>query len=281
MRGHGKETNACKSPHRGVSKLQATRIFESSSSGTSMSIKSKPSHRLRRGTSVSLIVVAASGMVTLCGGCQDGPFYALKVANPYFSIREWKRDEELGVTDHERRQQLAKLAKTIDSLPPERQQFWAGHLEQMLEHDESPEMRRLVVQAAGRMEDPAALRLIEQGLDDASVKVRMEACRSLGNKTGDEATRMLVATVGTDTNQDVKHSAMVALSHHKNQIAIDSLRIALSDRNPATRDLAMESLRGVTGKNYGDDPQVWIAALDGKSTEEAPVRFADRIRDLF
>ena len=244
-----------------------------------MTIKSNQ-HRYPRANFATMIAVAASSVVTFCG-CQDGPLYALKVANPYFTMREWKRDEELGVTDDQRRQELAKLADTIDSLPADRQKFWAGHLEQMLEHDESPEMRRLVVQAAGRLEDPAAIRLIEKGLDDASVKVRMEACRSLSKKSGEEATRLLVATIGTDTNQDVKHSAMVALSQHKNQIAVDSLRLALSDRNPATRELAMESLRSATGKNYGDDPEIWIAALDGKPTEEAPIRFADRVRDLF
>jgi HEAT repeat protein len=154
-------------------------------------------------------------------------------------------------------------------------------LQKLMENDQSPEMRRLVVRAAGNLNDPAAMRMIEQGLDDSSTKVRMEACRSLSLKTGDDATRMLVATVGTDTNQDVKHAALAALASHKSPIAVDSLRVALNDRNPATRELAMESLRGATGKNYGDDPQVWIAALSGTPTEEAPVRLADRVRDLF
>lgn len=234
----------------------------------------------RRGLNLLLATAIASGAAVL-SGCQDGPLYALKYTNPYFTMREWKEDEKLGVTDHERRKQLASLAESIDTLPAERQQFWSGHLQKMLENDQSPEMRRLVVRAAGRLDDPAALAMIEKGLDDASVKVRMEACRSLGMKSGDEATRLLVATIGTDTNQDVKHSAMAALANHKNPIAVDSLRLALADRNPATRSLAIESLRGATGKNYGDDPEVWIAALDGKPTEEAPVRLADRVRDLF
>jgi hypothetical protein len=215
-------------------------------------------------------------------GCQDGPLYAMKTVNPYFTMKEWKEDEALGVTDHERRKQLARLAETIDQLPPDRQEFWAGHLHKMLENDQSAEMRRLVVRAAGRLDSPTALEMIEQGLDDTSTKVRMEACRSLGRKSENEdATRLLVAAIGTDTSQDVKHSAMDALANHKNKIAVDSLRLALSDRNPATRTLAVQSLRGATGKNYGDDPQVWIAALDGKPTEETPIRFADRLRDLF
>jgi hypothetical protein len=245
-----------------------------------MPIKSKSARGTLRWTSALSALAATVSLVGL-SGCQDGPLYALKVANPYYSMREWKQDEQLGVTDHVRRKQLAELAETIDRLPAERQQFWAGHLQKLFETDQSPEMRRLVVRAAGKLNDPAAMRMIEQGLDDSSVKVRMEACRSLGMKSSDDATRMLVAAVGTDTNQDVKHAALAALASHKNPIAVDSLRVALNDRNPATRELAVDSLRGATGKNYGDDPQVWIAALDGTPTEEAPVRLADRVRDLF
>jgi hypothetical protein len=253
-----------------------------------MPIKSKPTHPAEtpgpipaasRRVRLLLTGTVALSAVSLTG-CQDGPLYAMKTVNPYFTMKEWKEDEALGVTDHERRKQLAKLSETIDKLPPDRQDFWAGHLQQMLENDQSAEMRRLVVRAAGRLEGPAALKMIEQGLDDSSTKVRMEACRSLGMKSENEdATRLLVAAIGTDTSQDVKHSALDALANHKNKIAVDSLRLALSDRNPATRTLAVQSLRGATGKNYGDDPQVWIAALDGKPAEETPIRFADRLRD--
>ncbi len=124
--------------------------------------------------------------------------------------------------------------------------------------------------------------MIDKGLDDDSTKVRMEACQALGKRQGDDAARMLAATVGTETSDDVKHAALTALSNHKSQLAIDSLKIALSDRNPATRDLAVQSLKGATGKNYGDDPTVWIAALDGKKpTSQPPTRIADRIRNMF
>lgn len=221
--------------------------------------------------------------LTCCAltGCQDGPLYALKAANPYYSMREWKRDEAIGVTDHERRKQLTLLSETIDQLPANKQEFWTGHLKQMMENDENPEMRRLVVRTAGRLQDPSALAIVDKGLDDASVKVRMEACHALGRMQGDEAARTLAAAVGTDTSLDVRHAAIEALASHSNQIAIDSLKVVLSDRNPATRDLAIQSLRGSTGKDYGDNPQVWIAALDGKPTPQVETRLADRIRNLF
>ena len=196
-------------------------------------------------------------------------------------MRQWKQDEAIGVTDHERRKQLALLADTIGQMPSDKQTFWAGHLEKLIDNDQSPEMRRLAVRAAGSLRDPRAMAMIDKGLDDESVKVRMEACQALGRRKGDDAARVLVATIGSETNQDVKHAAMTALANHNNQIAIDSLKIALSDRNPATRDLAVESLKGATGKNYGDDPDVWIAALEGKPTEQAPTRFAERVRNFF
>ncbi len=214
-------------------------------------------------------------------GCHDGPLYALKVANPYFSMNEWKDDDQLGVTDHERRQQLTVLADSIGTMPADKQQFWSAHLAKMIENDASPEMRRLAIRAAGNLRDGSALALIEQGLKDDSVKVRMEACKSLGRRTGDESAQALASVVGSETSEDVRHAALSALADHRNPIAVNALRTALDDRNPATRDLAVRSLKGATGKNYGDDPQVWIAALDGKPTPQAETRIAERIREIF
>ncbi|MGB7328825.1 MAG: HEAT repeat domain-containing protein [Rubripirellula sp.] len=237
--------------------------------------------RGRRSFVAILMGVCVAASSCLMVGCQDGPLYAIKAANPYYSMNEWKKDEAIGVTDHQRMQQLSDLADTIATLPANRQQFWTGQLKQMIENDQSPEMRRLAVRAAGALKDASSLALVEAGLDDESMKVRMEACESLGRRPGDEAARLLAATLGSETSQDVKHTAIEALAKHKSPIALDSLRVALADRNPATRDLAIASLRGVTGKNYGSNPDVWIAALDGKPTAEPETRIADRVRGLF
>lgn len=214
-------------------------------------------------------------------GCQDGPMYALKTVNPYFVMKEWREDSAIGITDHERRTQLQSLASSIGRLPAERQNYWSTHLEQLMESDPSAEMRRIAVQAAGNMTDGSAVAIIEKGLDDDIAKVRMEACRALAKRTDESSSRMLAAVIGTDTDADVKHAAMAALGNHRNAIATDSLRLALQNRNPATRDLAIRSLKGSTGKDYGSDPEVWIAALDGKPVEERPAGFTDRLRSFF
>ena len=92
---------------------------------------------------------------------------------------------------------------------------------------------------------------------------------------------MLAETAGSVTDQDVRQAAFAALGKHKGPVATDALKIALEDRNPATRGIVMSSLRTTTGKNYGNDPDVWIAAMQGKPVEEQPVRFADQVQKMF
>lgn len=216
--------------------------------------------RLRWALIAPLAIGSASAAVS---GCQDGPMYALKAANPYFVMKEWKQDEDIGVTDHVRRAQLSDLAESIAEMPAGRQVFWASQLKNILENDPSPEMRRLAIVAAGSLADPvASADLIQLGVDDSVTKVRMEACRALGKQSGDDAARMLAAVVGTDTDLDVRQAAIAALGRHRSQISTELLRRTLEDRDPATRSLAIASLRQVTGQNHGEDPSAWIAALD-------------------
>lgn len=205
-------------------------------------------------------VCFAGGLIT---GCHDGPLYALKHTNPYFT-RQWKSDEQIGVTDHRRCEELTSLAESMPSLRPDRQQFWSAHLSEIYNNDESAEMRRLAVLAAGKSSDPAMMGLIEKALDDENLKVRMESCRALGNRQDEQATRLLAATVGKSQDKDVRHAAIEALAEHSGPIAADSLKLALTDRNPATQALVIGSLRRSTGKDYGNDPETWIAALEGK-----------------
>jgi hypothetical protein len=238
------------------------------------------SQPLKQPIAIMMAILTSVGSL-ISAGCQDGPLYALKVANPYYSMNEWKEDSKLGVTDHERREQLTVLAETIGTMPAKRQQFWSEQLKKMIENDSSPEMRRLAVRAAGNLSRGSGYALLEQGLDDDSEKVRMEACKSLGQSNDEQSARALASVAGTETSEDVRHAALTALASHKNPIAVKALRLALEDRNPATRDLAVQSLRDATGKNYGNDPQVWIAALDGTPTPEAETRITDRVRELF
>lgn len=218
----------------------------------------------------TLYLVFAGVMMGALTGCQDGPLYALKHTNPYFTMRQWKQDEQIGVTDHRRREELISLVETMPTLPADRQQYWSSHLEQIFANDESAEMRRLAILAAGKSQAPGMIQMIEKGLEDENLKVRMESCRALGNRPDEQAARLLAATVGKSQDKDVRHAAIAALASHPGPIASDSLKLALQDRDPATQDLVIGSLRKSMGKDYGNDPETWIAALDGKEVPDQP-----------
>lgn len=213
----------------------------------------------------ALLVICCAGTA----GCHDGPLYALKQANPYFVLKEWRADEKYGVTDHERRETLMSLAQQIGKMSAKDQMFWAQHLDRIMKKDPSPEMRRLAVLAAGRLESSSALALLEEGLGDENLKVQMEACKALANRKESQAVQLLASTLGTTTEQDVKNTAIAALGNHRGNIPVDALRIVLNETDPATVDLAINSLRGVIGTDYGDDPKAWIAAIDSRQSPPA------------
>lgn len=212
--------------------------------------------------------IIAATVISSLTGCHDGPLYALKYTNPYFH-HEWQQDRAFGVTDHQRRQELLKLAKVIDRMEPKEQAFWYQQVQNIMESDPSPEMRRLCVLTAAKVATPDALTLIETGLKDDNLIVQMQACKALGDRNEPRAAQILATTIGSTSELDVKHAAIEAIAQHDGKTAVNSLRLVLDDLNPATTDLAINSLRTVTNEDYGTDPAEWIAQLDQASPVEA------------
>jgi hypothetical protein len=230
---------------------------------------------------IPLGILAAAMLLAGVTGCHDGPLYGLKVANPFYSMHQWKQDEDIGPTDHQRLKEMRRLVAVMPSLPEDRQAAWFTHLRGIMDHDSSPEMRRLAVIAAGNTQLSGSSELIGRGLKDDSLKVRLAACHVLGERGDEASARVLAETAGSTSDADVRNAALAALGQHSGKIAVDALKLALDTRDPATRDLAIASLRGATGKDYGDDPEVWIAALDGKDVPEKQTQIADRLRELW
>jgi len=73
------------------------------------------------------------------------------------------------------------------------------------------EPRRLLVDLAGRLEDPAARRLLLAGLEDESPAVRAEAATALGDGGFREALRPLLERRARDAAPEVRQAAAGAL----------------------------------------------------------------------
>lgn len=221
------------------------------------------------------------------GGCHDGPMYALKRVNPWYTAYEWKADEALATTDAQREAELKALISQIDSMPPAEQQSWVDQLDQLMEHDQSAHMRALAVRAAANSNIASSLGIIERGLDDDDSKVRIVSAQSLAARSEQEATRLIIKTIHSESNKDVRLAAITSLGNHRGDGVTETLRSTLEEPDLAYQYSSIASLRKVTGKDAGQSVDAWIAMLDSPaSSETAPSEtdgksWASRLRKVF
>jgi HEAT repeat protein len=76
---------------------------------------------------------------------------------------------------------------------------------------EDADLRRLLLDLAGRFEDPAARRLLLLGLDDPSPAVRVEAATAVGEGGFREALRRLLELKSRDPVPEVRLAVAGAL----------------------------------------------------------------------
>lgn len=226
------------------------------------------------------VAVAAS-----IAGCHDGPMYALKQVNPYFTMKEWAEDERLGPTDATRAEELKRVVAGMSRWSEADQRRWLVELERIMEHDQSPFMRGLAVQAAASSRVSEATKLLERGVRDDDFKVRMITAKALGNRPQDpEATRLLAEVVNTETNKDVRLAAIKSLGRHSGPIATEALKSAVQETELAYQHAAASSLRAITGQQYGDEPEAWVAYLENQpvaDTTSGNSSWTDRVRGWF
>jgi HEAT repeat protein len=75
----------------------------------------------------------------------------------------------------------------------------------------SPEVRRLLVELVGKLEDRRASKLLLAALGDPDPRVRSEAARTLGDGAFPEAVRPLMAAKSGDSEPEVRQAAARAL----------------------------------------------------------------------
>lgn len=224
--------------------------------------------------------------VACLSGCHDGPMYALKRVNPWYSVYEWNADEKLATTDAQRESELRALISQIYSMEPQEQKSWVNQLDQLMTHDKSAHMRALAVRAAAKSNIPESLVIIEKGLDDDDSKVRIVSAQSLQQKSDPEATRLLIKTIHSDSNKDVRLAAIASLGDHRGEGVMETLRSTLEEPDLAYQYSSISSLRKVTGKDAGQNVEAWLALLDSLPTSESPPEqneksWAGRFKQLF
>jgi HEAT repeat protein len=109
--------------------------------------------------------------------------------------------------------------------------------------------------------------------------VRVACCKSLGLRGEARSVPGLAAALRDDEEMDVRLAAAEALGNIKTPDSIAAVAVALNDRDPAMQFVGVESMKAITGKDYGGDVDAWrqVAAGNPPPVPETP-SIAQRIR---
>jgi HEAT repeat protein len=222
-------------------------------------------------TGMCLLVLAAVG-------CGERPLQGM--LDPW-SRKAWKEDERFGPTFYTKREELRAMRKDMRSRGAGDQERLALDLAERLKNEQHPVLRSEIIRTLGTIPSPTASQALVAATTDADADVRVVACDVWGKRGGDEARHTLVQVLGSDTDPDVRMAATRELRHFKNDPqAMQALKLALDENNPALQFRAVESLRDMTGKDYGTDMIAWKEFIDGGNPPEPPpASIAEMLRD--
>ena len=220
------------------------------------------------GSALAAIVALALGL-SLVSGCTDGPFYQMKKMNPYFQS-QWKKDRELGPTFTDRLAELDLLQSQLAGMPEAEQQRWTEQLSAIIQKDPSAEMRARAVSTVAKVPAANAVTALNYASGDDVEKVRLAACRAWKSRGGDAARDMLMSLAETDESSSVRQAAIDGLSAFELDEVKSTLIRLLSDRSPAVQFQVAQSLKTLTGRDYGGDFEAWKNFMAGEEVPEPP-----------
>jgi HEAT repeat protein len=176
---------------------------------------------------------------------------------------------------------IEQLAEQADGTDAPQQREIADQLARQIQVETDPLVRATVVKTIAEFRVPISQQVLEAGLGDNDPVVRMACCRALGNRAEASSVARIAQTLRADKNYDVRMAAAEALGKIKTPESMQALVVAIDDRDPAMQYVGIQSLKAVSGKDYGGDIAAWkqLAAGGNPPTPPSP-SIAERMRKV-
>lgn len=153
---------------------------------------------------------------------------------------------------------------------------WGGeplYLELFEQHAKDPEanVRVAAMRALGNHGGPEHAPILIEGLSDGEARVRVEAARSLQRIYAPAvAVDPLIKSVREEQEEssEVRAEAALALGQYPANRVVQELIAALADRSLAVNHASLESLRILTGQDFGYDRRAWSAWAGAHPAEQ-------------
>jgi HEAT repeat protein len=232
--------------------------------------RTRLTRRSFRALALAARVCAMVGLVALAG-CQS-----------FFGYRGFPYPEHDRTSFHTpemRIDTVRQFATRSDGTDSEEQRQYTDQLAQQIQIEPDPLVREAIIRATAQFRTPLSFQIVEAGLRDENPLVRVASCQSLGARGEAKAVAGLSEVVRKDENKDVRLAAVEALGSMKDPAAVAAIAVALNDRDPALQFVGVQSMKSVTGKDYGGDVETWRQVAEGKSVAEPPApSIAERLK---
>jgi len=216
------------------------------------------------------------GAVLPTGGCsstqarpnwmRDMVFWEERESDPRFK----------GPTPAEQVELLREQIELVPKMSPQEQQALAQQMSEAYRNEADPLLRREQVRVIAGCASPAAAETLTSALADSEPDIREVACDAWAKHGGPLAIPKLADTMKHDADLNVRLAAVRALAKIGGSDAITAVAPALEDEKPAMQYRAVQALREMTGKDFGDNANAWREYIRGGSPPE--ISLAERMK---
>lgn len=176
---------------------------------------------------------------------------------------------------------IRQVAAQADQTSSPEQSKLTDQLARQIQIEPDALVRKAIIDAMAEFRTPLSQQVLEAGLNDGDTAVRIAACQALGKRGEARSVDSLAKSLRDDREIDVRLAAAEALGNIKSPESVKALIVALDDRDPAMQYVGVESMKSITGEDYGGDVQAWRQYAAGQSPPhpKAP-SIATRLRSL-
>lgn len=194
-----------------------------------------------------LVLLVASLLGTGCAGW----------ANRLDPKRVALERERYGATADQRIADLEADADRAKKEGGQAMQAFSEKLTKAMLEEHDPRVRSAILGVAAEWDTPAAVAVCKGALEDPDERVRARACEVQADRGGPEAVALLAARFESDASIDVRLKALKEIGKLRDESAIPVLARALENDDPAVQYRAVASLKAVSGRDLGDDVNLW------------------------
>jgi HEAT repeat protein len=215
------------------------------------------------------LLIGCCAVLAAAGGCSNGSWFFKKKPDPVLANLSIESPQQRV----EKLQEMANTARAGDAATQEK---ISAELAQAIQTEEDALIRSETLRVLSYCKTPTAAAVLTAAMRDADRDVRITCCDAWAERKGEDAARNLTDMLNNDKNVDVRLAAARGLGKLGDPAAATALAAALEEGDPAMQYRAVQSLKSVSGRDFGNDANAWREFANGGNPQPPSSGLAGR-----